>query len=77
LAPAEILQNGLNSARERLDMALGDAHGHEHIGYRITTAVTNFFGSCPDCLEQGAAPAIAGSGGWLLEEGPGDDTIVL
>lgn len=32
LAPAEILQDGLNGARERLDMALGDAHGHEHLG---------------------------------------------
>jgi Fe2+ or Zn2+ uptake regulation protein len=46
-------------------------------GYRITTAVTNFFGSCPDYLEQGATLTIAGSGAWLLEEGPGDDTIVL
>lgn len=32
LAPAEILQNGLNGACERLDMALGDAHGHKHLG---------------------------------------------
>lgn len=47
-------------------------------GYRITTAVANFFGSCPDCLEQRRCASDHWERGeWLREEGSSDANLVL
>jgi Fe2+ or Zn2+ uptake regulation protein len=42
-------------------------------GYHITTAVANFFGSCPDCLEQRRCTHMCSEGRTLpIEDGEAD-----